>query len=111
MANTGSIGFNRGCKGAGIAAARQRPDRGTDRLALMAAEVVHDDDIALAQGWHQELPDPGKEADGIDRLSRNTRCNAAVAAQRGNEGQCLPVPVRHLGDQALATGVMLVLIR
>jgi hypothetical protein len=58
----------------------------------------------LAAGWHQELCDPGEEADGVDRLSQHARCDDAVAAQGGNEGQCLPVPIWHLGNQALAAG-------
>jgi hypothetical protein len=75
-----------------------------DRLALMAAEVIHDDDIAWPERWHQELPDPGEEADGVDRLSQHTRCDDAVAAQCGDESQCLPMPIWHLGNQALPAG-------
>ena len=70
----------------------------------MAAEIVHYDDIAWPQRGHQELRNPGEEADGVDQLTPHIRCNDAIAAQSGNEGQCLPVSGRHLGDQVPSTG-------
>ena len=82
----------------------RRANGGAERLALMAAEVVHDDDIAWPECWHQELSDPGEEADGVDRLSQHTRCDDAVAAQRGDESQCLPVPIWHLWQSDAARG-------
>lgn len=49
--------------GAGIA------DGVARRLALVAAEIVEDDDIAAIEGWCQALLDPGGEGNAVDRPS------------------------------------------
>ena len=75
-------------------------DQLTNRLALMAAEVVHDDDVAGAEGGDQELFDLSAEAGAVDRPVDNAGSGDPVAAQCRQKGQCPPAPVRQLGDQA-----------
>ena len=77
-------------------------DSAADGLALVAAEIVHDDDVAWLEGWHQDLGDVGQEAVGIDRAIEEAWRGDAVAAQSGDEGHGVPVSVRRLADQALA---------
>ena len=79
-----------------------RSDRPPHGGALVAGEIVHDDDVAAPQRRHQELDDPGQEADGIDRLVEDAGRDDPVASQAGHEGQRLPMAMRHLGDQPLA---------
>jgi len=42
-------------------------DRFPDRLAFVAAEVVHDDDVARLQSGHQGTLDIGTEFNAVDR--------------------------------------------
>src|SRR3954451_24660254 len=70
----------------------------------MAAEIIHDHDIAAAQGWHEELLYIRTKAGAVDRPVDDAGRRDAVAAQRGQEGQRAPTAVRHLGDQAGAAG-------
>jgi hypothetical protein len=67
----------------------------------MTAEIV--DVASPQQRRHQDLSDPGEEAEGIDRFSAHTvqRCRRSAARQQGS---MFPVSVRHLGDEALAAG-------
>lgn len=79
--------------GAGIAAGVAR------RLALVAAEIVEDGDIAAIEGWCQALLDPGGEGNAVDRAIEHEGRDDAVVAQSGEEGQRLPMmggrPRRH----------------
>src|SRR3954447_14044457 len=72
------------------------------RMAFVAAEIVHHDNVAGAQRWHQKLLDIGAEADRVDRLVEQTGRGDAVASQSRNEGQGLAMAMRHFGDQTLA---------
>ena len=69
-------------------------------LAFVAAEIVHDDDVAETQRGHQELLDIGAKAGAVDRPIDNTGRSDAVMAQCRQKGQRPPAAVRHLGDQA-----------
>lgn len=69
---------------------------------LMAAEIVHDDDVARFEHWHEQLRDIGTEALAVDRSVEDARCRQPVAAQGTEEGQRAPVPVRGEAAQALA---------
>ena len=56
-------------------------DQGEGRLAFMRAEVVHDDDITLAQGWAQHAAQIGPKNLGIGRaLGRWLRLASAGKA-------------------------------
>ena len=90
---------------------RQEPEPcsgGLDDLAdggcLVAAEIVHDDDVAGFEYRHEDLLDIGAEALAIDRPVEHAWRRQPVAAQRAEEGQRAPVPVRGEAAQAFAAG-------
>ena len=70
--------------------------------ALVAAEIVQDDDIARGEGREQALLHIGQETQAVDRAIEDTGGSNAVVAQGGHERQGLPVALRPRGDQALA---------
>ena len=72
-------------------------------MTLVAAEIVHDDDVAGAERRHQKLFDISAKAEPIDRPVEDAGRIDAVAAQGRQEGQSAPASVRHLGDQPGAT--------
>lgn len=81
------------------------PDRfdcGSDGLALMAAEIIHDDKISCFECWQQELFNIALEACPVYGAVKNTRCRYAVTAKSGKEGHRLPVAMRHKSLQAAA---------
>jgi hypothetical protein len=65
-------------------------------LALMTAEIVHDDDVARLQGWNQHALDIDPEAFAVDRAIDLPWRLDAIVAQSGDEGHGLPVPMRDL---------------
>lgn len=73
-------------------------------FALVAAQIVHDHDIAGLKGRHKHLFDIDEEAFAVDGAVEQPRCLDAVVAQGGDEGRGLPVPKRHLRLQPLAFG-------
>jgi hypothetical protein len=87
---------------------RQEEKPGPDRadgpshgVALVTAEIVHDDDVAGLERRHEELLDIGFEAFAIDRSIKDARCVDPVVPQGRKECKCLPMPVRRLSAQAL----------
>jgi len=68
---------------------------------LVSAQVVHEDDIAPAQGRREDLLDVSQERRPIHRTVDDIGRREAVDAQRGNKRQRLPVTVRHARDEAL----------
>ena len=68
----------------------------------MAAEVVHDDDVACLQRGNEHLLDIGAEALAVDRAVEDARCGEGVGAQGPEKGQGAPVAVRRKASQALA---------
>src|SRR4051794_9252724 len=70
----------------------------------MATEVVHDYDVAAAQGWHEELLDVSAKAGAVDRAVDNAGRRDPVAAQRRQKGQRAPASLRHFGNEAGAAG-------
>ncbi len=77
-------------------------DRSTNGDALMAAQVVHDDDVARAERRHQELLDISEEGLAVDGAVEHARCIDPIMAERGEKGKGSPVPVRHLRAKSLA---------
>jgi hypothetical protein len=69
---------------------------------FVAAEIVHDDDVAGLQGGNEELLDIGEEASAVDRPVDHAGGIDAVVAQRGQEGHRAPAAVRHFGDEPRA---------
>lgn len=66
----------------------------SDSLALVAAQIVEDNDIAGFQRWYQRLLNPGAEAFAVDRPVEQKGRVHTVAAQGGKEGVGPPAPVR-----------------
>jgi hypothetical protein len=79
-------------------------DRLSYAVDLVGAQVVHEDDVALAQRRHEHLLDIGEERWPIERAVDDIWRGEAVAAKRRDHRQRLPVSVRNLGDQSLAEG-------
>lgn len=78
-------------------------DEATDVVVLVGWQIVHHDDISGAQRRDQASLQIDAEDLTVDRfVDHKGRCDG-VAAQGGDEGCDLPVAMRHLADQALAT--------
>lgn len=83
----------------------------------MAAEIVHDDDVARLEHRNQLLFDIGAKALAVDRSVEDTWCSQPILTQGSKECQRAPVAVRRKRPQTLAfwspslMGVMLVLIQ
>src|SRR3546814_80461 len=89
---------------------RQEPEAGAggaDRIAydagLMAAEIVHDDDIARLEAGDQLLANIGQEAFAVDRTIEDARRGEPIAAQGAQEGHGAPVTVRGEAAHPLAS--------
>ena len=74
-------------------------DSPSGRGAFVASQVVEDDDVPRCQGGDKELLDPGEEARAIDRAVQHHWGHDAIIPQPGQEGECLPMPVRNLIEQ------------
>src|SRR5262249_61677026 len=68
--------------------------------AFVAARSCPEEDIAGAEGWHEELLEISAEAGAVDRAVDDAGRGDAVVAQRRQKGQRAPAALRHLGDQA-----------
>ena len=81
---------------------------GFDKLAcartLVAAQVVHDDDVAWLEFRNQDLLHIGFECIPVDRPVQHERRDHPAQAQTGDESRGLPVPMRHGRPQTLAFG-------
>lgn len=77
-------------------------DRLADAVALMAAEIVENDDVARSQGRHESLFDPGLKDSAVHRAVEHVWRDDAVVSQSGQEGQRLPMAMRYLGQVGLA---------
>src|SRR5215475_5008797 len=88
---------------------RQKEQFGTSRtdevphgFSLMAAEIVHDDDVTFAQRRHEHPFDVGSKALAVDRPFKKPRRINPVEAQCSQKGCRLPAPMRDLSYQSLA---------
>lgn len=79
-------------------------DCGADGRPFVAAQIVHDDDVARRECGHEELLDILKEAGRVDRLVENARGIDPVAAQGCKKRHRFPMAVRHLGVEPLSLG-------
>ena len=73
------------------------PDGAAGGLSLVAAEVVEDDDVAFGEGRPENLLDLEGEELAVDRAVDDPGCVDAIASQGGDEGERLPMAVRHAG--------------
>ena len=69
-------------------------DRSADGLALVAAEVVEDDEVAGPERRHQVLLDLGLEGALVDRPVEHARCAQPVPTQASQQGQSAPAAMR-----------------
>jgi hypothetical protein len=78
-----------------------RADELANGFALVSAEIVHDDDVAVAQRGYEHPLDVSAKALAVDRPLQQPGCFDPVEPERGHEGRRLPTPMRDLGDEAL----------
>src|SRR5713226_6224739 len=76
------------------------PDAGN----LVGGQIVHDDDVAMAQGWRQHLLDPGQERFSVHRTVEKHRHNEARKRATADKSDGLPMTVRNSGAAALSFG-------
>ena len=77
-------------------------DGGAHWLALVRAEIVHDDDVADRQGGDEELLDIGLERQPVDRAVDHAGGGDGITAQGGQEGAGLPMAMRYGAGRPLA---------
>jgi len=78
---------------------------GADGPAFVAVQIVHNDDVARVEGRHQELAHVDQEACAVDRTVEDAGSGDAVMSKGCQEGQRLPVTMRHFGRQRRAAPV------
>jgi hypothetical protein len=78
------------------------PDHTAEFSRLVAAQIVHDDDVALIQDRNELLFDIGAEAFAIDWAIEDARGRELVAAQGPKESKCTPVAMWREAPQARA---------
>ena len=74
-----------------------------DARDLVGGQIVHDDDVAWAQGWRQHLLDPGEEALSVHWPVQKHRRNEARKREAADKGDSLPMTVRNCGAATLAS--------
>jgi hypothetical protein len=84
----------------GAAGFNSLPDAGD----LVGGQIVHDDDVAWAQGWRQHLLDPGQEGFSVHRPVEKHRRNEARKREAADKSDGLPMTVRNCGAATLAFG-------
>ncbi len=68
-------------------------------MALVRAEIVHDDNVAGSQRWHQQLLDIGPEALTVDRSVDDAGRRDPVVPEGRKEGHRAPMAVRDLSPE------------
>jgi hypothetical protein len=71
-------------------------------MALVAAEIVHNDDVSWLERGYEELFDVSSEADPVDRSVEHTGRIDPIMPQSRQECERLPMAVRGLRVQALS---------
>ena len=70
--------------------------------AAMGGQIVHHDEVARDQRWHQHLLDIGQEGIAVHRAVEDHRRGQSTPAQCAGEGGGFPVSVWHGCTAALA---------
>lgn len=73
-----------------------------DGFGFMAAEIVHDDDVAGLQRRDENLFDVSTEAEAIDGAVEDGWRGKLIAAQSAHESQSAPVPMGCKAAQSFA---------
>jgi hypothetical protein len=79
-------------------------DHVTHCLSLVAAKIIQHDDVSWFQGFEKFVSDISLEGLAVDWPIEHSWRVDPVTAQRGQEGHCLPMAMRHMGDEPLAAG-------
>jgi hypothetical protein len=79
-----------------------RHDHAAQSGRLVAAEIVHDDDVAGLEERHELLFDIGAKAFAVDGTIEHTRGDEPVAAQRAEECQRPPMAMRRKTPHTVA---------
>lgn len=79
-------------------------DQGFDPFALVAGEVIQNDDIAGSERRGQDLGDVLSEDLPVHRLADDKRRNHSLACQAGKKGRGTAMPGRGMTDDPLALG-------
>lgn len=74
------------------------PDGASCLLALVAAEVVEDDDVAPGEGRDENPLD----VEGEDRAVDDPRCIDAIGPERCDESERFPTAMRYASWKALS---------
>src|SRR5262249_52669362 len=74
-------------------------DELTHDFASVAAEIVHDHDVARTQRWQEDLLHVEAKAAAVDRSLEKPRRLNSVMAQSRQEGHGLPAAVRNFGGE------------
>lgn len=69
-------------------------------VAFVAAEIIHDDDVARCEGWGQHLGNIDAKALAVDGTVDHPRCVDPVVAECCQKGCGVPVSERGLTIQA-----------
>lgn len=73
-----------------------RADGLADSLASMAAEIIHNDDIAGAKRWNQHRLNIKPKSFAVDRTVEDAGRIDTVRAKRRKESHCFPMTMRNL---------------
>lgn len=76
----------------------------SDGRTFVRGKIVGDDDITGTQRGCQALLEVSQEGGAIHGTVQQPGRREAIMAQRGNEGESLPVAVRHLLHATLGAG-------
>ena len=90
---------------------RQEKELGSDAAdglahggPFMAAQIIHDDDIARRERGQEALLDIIGKTLSVDWLIEHAGCVDPVASQGGEKRHCAPMTVRHFGMKPLSLG-------
>ena len=70
----------------------------TDPLGLVGGQVIHDNDVAGAEGWGQAFFDMGFKYVAVHRAIDDQGRGDLVVAQAGDEVFRFPMPMRNRGE-------------
>ena len=74
-----------------------------DASDFLTGEIVHDHDVAVAQGCGEKVLDIGQETRSVHRTIKDTGRGDLIMAQGGDECRRHPMAMRRRRDEALPT--------
>lgn len=80
------------------------PDRSTNGSALVAAEIIQDDDVSWLECRDKNFFDIESEGFTVDRTIENPGSLDTIVAESRKEGHGFPMAMRNLGVKPLAPG-------